>query len=109
VNYQKIQFVMDHEQTVTLTLRFSSSGELVKCLMSPDISFLNNFLAFKLERALRSYSKDFNTVFKLFINFIRELYYSHGPFRKMSELMHSCESMRPGPLFDNTSIMYEFR
>lgn len=99
---------MDDTQVVTLIQRFSVN-EAVKCLLIPEMGSLNNFLAFHLERSLKTNQDNLLAMYRQFYTIVSEFYHNYSSFQTVIEVFQTCESVLPGPNVDNSNIGYEFR
>jgi len=82
---------------------------MIKILLTPSISSLNDFLAYKFTRVLKQHQKDKpKVIVKLFSIFLNELYYSYDAFHTIADMHFTCDSLRDGPHFDNVGFSFDF-
>jgi hypothetical protein len=64
---------------MTLIQRFSMN-EAIKCLLVPEMSTLNNFIAFNLDRSLKANQSNLLVMYRQFYTILSEFYFNYSAF-----------------------------
>lgn len=107
MTYQKMVLKINNELLVTFITRFSLN-EILKMLLTPSIGSLNDYLATKFGKALKNRPHELDLVKSIYRCYLNELAFSYRPFRTVTDMLNTCDSLRPGPNMDNVSVVFEF-